>query len=68
MATISVPARQPIKDTNPETRFPSLGELVSWTVDHKIIGLRYAVSSRIFFISGGVLALLMRWELLTPEL
>ncbi|MGB7337990.1 MAG: cytochrome c oxidase subunit I [Phototrophicaceae bacterium] len=68
MATISVPARQQIKDEHPEQRFPSLGELASWTVDHKIIGLQYAVTSFFFFIIGGALALMIRWELLTPDL
>ncbi|MEO1166698.1 MAG: cbb3-type cytochrome c oxidase subunit I, partial [Chloroflexota bacterium] len=67
MATISVPAGQQIEE-NPQSRFPSIGELLGWTVDHKIIGLQYAVTAMFFFLIGGALALMIRWELLTPEL
>ena len=37
------------------------------TVDHKVIGRRYIVTAFVFLILGGVLALLMRWQLATPE-
>ena len=36
------------------------------TVDHKKIGLMYLASVAVFFFVGGVLALLLRTELLTP--
>lgn len=36
------------------------------TVDHKKIGLMYLMSVALFFFVGGVLALLLRTELLTP--
>ncbi|MCG2588970.1 cytochrome c oxidase subunit I [Rhodohalobacter sulfatireducens] len=36
------------------------------TVDHKKIGLMYLMSVAFFFLVGGVLALLLRTELLTP--
>ncbi|MEX1062733.1 MAG: cbb3-type cytochrome c oxidase subunit I, partial [Balneolaceae bacterium] len=36
------------------------------TVDHKKIGLMYLVSTTIFFFAGGILAVLLRTELLTP--
>lgn len=36
------------------------------TVDHKKIGIMYAVVSLFFFLVGGVFALLVRTELLTP--
>jgi cytochrome c oxidase subunit I len=41
----------------------------SWllTVDHKRIGLLYLASVTIFFFLGGVFALLIRLELLTPK-
>src|SRR3989338_7927683 len=40
----------------------------SWalTIDHKRIGLMYLVSIMFFFLVGGVFALLLRTELLTP--
>ncbi len=45
------------------------GRVTSWltTVDHKRIGLLYIGTSLIFFIFGGVLALLMRTQLATPN-
>jgi cytochrome c oxidase subunit 1 len=66
MATISVPLGQ--QQAAPEYNPPSLKELLSWSVDHKVIGLQYAITSLIFFVIGGGLAMLIRWELLTPTL
>ena len=42
---------------------------MSWllTTDHKRIGIMYLVTISFFFLVGGVAALLMRYELLTPE-
>jgi cytochrome c oxidase subunit I+III len=37
------------------------------TVDHKIIGRRYVVTAFVFFVLAGVLALMMRAQLATPE-
>ena len=37
------------------------------TVDHKKIGIMYGVSVALVFLAGGILALLMRLELLTAE-
>jgi cytochrome c oxidase subunit I len=41
----------------------------SWllTVDHKRIGLLYLASVTVFFFLGGIFALLIRLELLTPK-
>lgn len=39
-----------------------------FSTDHKVIGLQYMVASFAFFLIGGLLAMLMRAELLTPEL
>lgn len=66
MATISVPVGQ--EQSRPEQRFPSLGEILTWSVDHKIIGIQYGITAIIFFLIGGALAMGIRWELLTPEL
>jgi cytochrome c oxidase subunit I len=38
------------------------------TTDHKVIGRMYLVTSFVFFIAGGVMALLMRAELARPGL
>ena len=45
------------------------GRVASWvtTVDHKRIGLLYIGTSLVFFIVGGILALLMRAQLATPN-
>ncbi len=37
------------------------------TVDHKIIGRRYILTAFVFLLLGGVLAMLMRWQLARPE-
>jgi cytochrome c oxidase subunit 1 len=36
-------------------------------VDHKSIGIRYVVTAMVFFLLGGLLALLMRLQLARPE-
>jgi cytochrome c oxidase subunit I len=45
------------------------GRVASWvtTVDHKRIGILYIVTSLVFFGAGGILALLMRAQLATPN-
>jgi cytochrome c oxidase subunit 1 len=47
----------------------SQGRVSSWltTVDHKRIGILYIVTSLAFFLAGGVLALVMRAQLATPN-
>ncbi len=55
-----------------ETTYPvswQRGRVASWlvTVDHKRIGILYIVTSMGFFGVGGVLALLMRAQLATPD-
>jgi cytochrome c oxidase subunit 1 len=45
------------------------GRIASWvtTTDHKRIGVLYIITALIFFGAGGVLALLMRAQLATPD-
>jgi cytochrome c oxidase subunit 1 len=45
------------------------GRVTSWvtTTDHKRIGILYIVTSLVFFGAGGILALLMRAQLATPN-
>jgi cytochrome c oxidase subunit I len=53
----------------PEPPQPSLGKkILSWmtTTDHKVIGNMYMVSSFLFFLIGGLLALVIRAELFEP--
>jgi cytochrome c oxidase subunit 1/cytochrome c oxidase subunit I+III len=51
---------------------PALGAkegLLSWiaTLDHKLIGIMYIVAAGVFFVVGGLEALLLRVQLGTPE-
>ncbi len=64
MATASLP----LGGTQAEVKRPAFSEYLRWSIDHKIIGVQYIVTALIFFIIGGGLAMLIRWELLTPEL
>jgi cytochrome c oxidase subunit I len=45
------------------------GRVMSWvaTVDHKRIGILYIVTTLVFFLAGGILALLIRTQLATPN-
>jgi cytochrome c oxidase subunit 1 len=45
------------------------GRVASWlvTTDHKRIGILYISASTLFFVAGGILALLMRVQLATPN-
>ncbi len=47
------------------TNAPALSKLHQWvvTVDHKKLGLMYIMSGLIFFIIGGLEAVMMRWQL-----
>ncbi|HLG51405.1 MAG TPA: cbb3-type cytochrome c oxidase subunit I, partial [Chloroflexota bacterium] len=55
----------------PIATYPALGQpegLWGWvaTVDHKGIGILYLVTSLIFFLTGGIEALFIRLQLITP--
>ncbi|WP_414619320.1 cytochrome c oxidase subunit I [Calothrix sp. CCY 0018] len=39
----------------------------TFSTDHKVIGIQYIVTAFIFFLIGGVLAMIIRGELITPE-
>jgi cytochrome c oxidase subunit I len=45
------------------------GRVMSWvtTVDHKRIGILYIATTLAFFVAGGILALLIRTQLATPN-
>ncbi|MEA5568624.1 cytochrome c oxidase subunit I [Anabaena sp. UHCC 0399] len=42
-------------------------EYFSFSTDHKVIGIQYLVTSFIFFLVGGIFAMILRGELVTPE-
>ena len=41
---------------------------LSFSTDHKVIGVQYILTTFVFFLIAGLLAMLIRAELLTPEL
>jgi len=45
------------------------GRVARWltTTDHKRIGILYICTSLVFFVGGGIMALLMRSQLATPN-
>ena len=56
--------------TRPEVNYLNWKKTVgSWLLsqDHKRIGIMYLVSISIFFVVGGIFAIMFRLELLTPE-
>ncbi|MBI5567078.1 MAG: cytochrome c oxidase subunit I [Chloroflexi bacterium] len=60
MATIDTPL--------PRTTYKSQSALMEWltTVDHKKIGIMYIAASFVFFVLGGLMALVIRLELAQP--
>ncbi len=55
----------PILGKNPLP--PSWRKYFSFSTDHKVIGVQYLVTSFVFFLIGGLLSMVMRAELITPE-
>ncbi|MEX0719381.1 MAG: cytochrome c oxidase subunit I [Balneolaceae bacterium] len=75
MATAEVPKKRKLKvkrfkpvDNPKHTYLTDEKGLWAWmtTVDHKKIGLMFLGATAFFFLLGGILALLLRTELLTP--
>src|SRR5881628_1533414 len=54
---------------DPAATIVSRGRYSSWhtTVDHKRIGIMYILTSLVFFVAGGIIALLMRSQLARPN-
>ncbi len=47
-------------------RLPSWTRYLRWNTDHKVIGVQYIITTFIFFLLGGLMAMLIRAELLRP--
>ncbi len=47
---------------------PNWKRYLSFNTDHKVIGIQYLVTAFIFFLIGGLCAMMVRAELLTPQL
>src|SRR5918997_5925505 len=68
---VSVLAPQPIVSRPGPLLTPRKGSRLTnmlRTTDHKTIGLMYLVTSFLWFIGGGLMAMLMRAELAQPEM
>ncbi|HEX2911823.1 MAG TPA: cytochrome c oxidase subunit I [Chloroflexia bacterium] len=67
MSETQVPLVPERKKSLPD--FASKDGLLSWVaaIDHKLIGIMYIVTALVFFIIGGVEALIMRVQLGAPE-
>ncbi|WP_417563883.1 cbb3-type cytochrome c oxidase subunit I, partial [Microbacterium sp.] len=66
--TIPIPPRQ-AELLRPHMRFEQKGNIVvRWitSTDHKTIGYLYLITSTLFFMLGGVMALIIRAELFEP--
>jgi cytochrome c oxidase subunit I len=63
MTNISIPDIERESPHEPEDWRRFFG----FSTDHKVIGIQYIVTSFFFFLIGGVFAMIIRGELLTPE-
>ena len=65
---LQAPSTTSTAPPGPPRRSP--GYWVRWaaSTDHKVIGLLYLATSFVFFVIGGVLAMMIRAELWTPGL
>ncbi|QDL07031.1 cytochrome c oxidase subunit I [Brasilonema octagenarum UFV-E1] len=50
-----------------ESEKPNWRDYLGFSKDHKVIGVQYMVTTFIFFLFGGLLAMIIRGELVTPE-
>ncbi|MEX0682986.1 MAG: cytochrome c oxidase subunit I [Dehalococcoidia bacterium] len=71
MSSIAVPRRSPLAQALKGARHAAenRNSILGWlgTVDHKRIGILYGISSFIFFLAGGIEALLLRTQLARPD-
>jgi len=66
----SIPVSTPVSTARPARNYLNQEEgLMSWlfTVDHKRIAILYLLGVSFFFLVGGLLAMVIRMHLLTPE-
>ncbi len=65
MTNISIPEID--IDTNRSHEPEDWRRFFGFSTDHKVIGIQYIVTAFFFFLVGGVFAMIIRGELLTPE-
>jgi len=64
MTSTTIPA---IPLEQAQVRRLQIAKYLTWNLDHKVIGIQYLFTSFTFFMIGGVLAMLIRVNLLAPE-
>jgi len=69
MAVVAEEISPPHEETKPVNYLNNDYSIKSWllTEDHKRIGMMYLVTITVFFLLGGLFALMFRFELMTPE-
>jgi cytochrome c oxidase subunit I len=70
MATVDKPTDVGVHEEREPSFYVSHRGVMSWliTLDHKRLGMMYLAGTMLFFLVGGIAALTLRTELLTPEL
>jgi cytochrome c oxidase subunit I len=54
------------KDSAPEADYPDWTKYVRYSLNHKTVGKQYVIGVLVFFFTGGLLAMGIRSQLLTP--
>ena len=67
MTNISVESLGNGSEAKPQSKPPEWRRYFSFSRDHKVIGIQYLVTSFVFFLIGGFLAMIIRAELITPK-
>ncbi|HBL25430.1 MAG TPA: cytochrome C oxidase subunit I, partial [Acidobacteria bacterium] len=66
MATKAAPAHHEAAHDHAEHPHPGFWRQYVFSVDHKVIGIQYAVTGLLFLLFGFCLIMLMRWQLAFP--
>ena len=59
--------RQRPADTHLSALEPGLGKYFRYTLDHKVVGIQYLFGMTTYFLTGGLFAMAIRSELLSPS-
>jgi cytochrome c oxidase subunit I len=67
MTDIHVHSPNILVEIHPEHPPTTWRTYFTFSTDHKVIGIQYLVTSFIFLLLGGIFAMVIRGELITPE-
>lgn len=67
MVNLSEQAIAPKGEQHLHNQPESWKRFFSFSTDHKVIGIQYIVTAFFFFLIGGIFAMIIRGELITPE-